>query len=322
MCKIMRGDFIESMHVAYAVVVDGNGSIVRNWGDSHYLTCIRSSLKPFQASASTVAGATEAVGFSSSELALMCASHNGEDIHVNTARGMLEKLGFDISYYECGSHAPYDKKSNKELIQQSQKSTALHNNCSGKHAGMLSLAKHLKSDPKGYTHVDHPVQQAIMKQVKTYSELNDFPLVIDGCSAPAPFMPLYNIALMYQKFASGKYDELNILYDAMESNPMLVAGTDRFDTDFISVMSGRAITKAGGEAVRGLGIRDEGGEVYGIALKVLDGNQRCSPIAMMSILKELDLLSTHELNELKKYTKITLKNHRNLNVGSIEVEMM
>ena len=322
MCKIMRGDFIESMHVAYAVVVDGAGKIVRNWGDPNYLTCIRSSLKPFQASASIVAGATDAAGFTSAELALMCASHNGEDIHVKTAQSMLEKLGYDISYYECGSHAPYNKKSKNELIKQSQKPTTLHNNCSGKHAGMLCLAKHLDADPKGYTHVNHPVQQAIMKQVRTYSELNDFPLEVDGCSAPVPFMPLYHIALMYQKFASGKNDELNILYDAMVSNPMMVAGTDRFDTDFITAMAGRAVTKVGGEAVRGLSIRKKNGNVYGIALKVLDGNQRCSSIAMMNVLKKIDLLSNDELSKLNMYSKITLKNHRSLNVGSIEVEMM
>ncbi len=318
----MRGDFIESMHVAYAVVVDGDGKIVQNWGDPNYLTCIRSSLKPFQASVAVKAGATEAAGFTTKELALMCASHNGEGIHVKTAESMLNKLGYDISHFECGSHAPYDKNSKQELIKQSQKQSAFHNNCSGKHGGMLCLSKHLQADPKGYTHVDHPVQQLIMKQVRMYSELIDFPLEVDGCSAPVPFMPLYNIARMYQKFASGKYEELNILYDAMVSNPMLVAGTDRFDTDFISATAGRAITKVGGEAVRGLGIRKENGDVYGIALKILDGNQRCSPIAMMSVLKKMDLLSIDELNKLKTYSKITLKNHRSLNVGSIEMEIM
>lgn len=318
----MRGDFIESMHVAYAVVVDGEGKIVQNWGDPHYFTCIRSSLKPFQASVAVKAGATDAAGFSIEEIALMCASHNGEDIHVKTALGMLKKLGYDISYYECGSHAPYNKKSKHELIQQSQKPTALHNNCSGKHAGMLCLSKQLQADPNGYTHINHPVQQAIMKQVRTYSELNDFPLEVDGCSAPVPFMPLYNIALMYQKFASGKYDELNILYDAMVSNPMMVAGTNRFDTDFISAMGGKAVTKVGGEAVRGLGIRNDNGEVFGIALKVLDGNQRCSPQAMMAVLNEMNLLSKDENSKLSKYLNTILKNHRKLNVGSIKVEIM
>ncbi len=322
MCKIMRGDFIESMHVAYAVVVDGEGKIVQNWGDPNYLTCIRSSLKPFQASASIVAGATEAAGFTTKELALMCASHNGEDIHVKTAQSMLNKLGYDMSHYECGSHTPYDKKSKHELIKQFKKPTALHNNCSGKHAGMLCLAKHLNVAPSGYTHVDHPVQKAIMNQVKIYSELNDFPMEVDGCSAPIPFMPLYNIAIMFQKLAGSNYPELNVLYDAMVSNPMIVAGTNRFDTDFISAMAGRAVTKVGGEAVRGLGIRKENGEVFGIALKVLDGNQRCSPQAMMGILSEMNLLSSDEKSQLAKYQKTNLKNHNKLSVGSIEVEIV
>ena len=255
MCRVMRGDFIESMHVAYAVVVDGDGLIVKNWGDPNYITCIRSSLKPFQASAAVLEGATEAAGFTSEELALMCASHNGEEMHVTTAQGMLEKLGYDISYYECGSHAPYDQNAKFELIRNSNDPTPLHNNCSGKHAGMLCLAKHLGASPFGYTQVDHPVQQAIIKQIKKYSELDDFPLAVDGCSAPVPFMPLYNIALMYQKLASGEHGDMNVLYEAMISHPMLVAGTNRFDTDFILALDGRAVTKVGGEAVRGLGIR-------------------------------------------------------------------
>ncbi|HDY75910.1 MAG TPA: asparaginase, partial [Candidatus Marinimicrobia bacterium] len=262
MCKVLRGEFIESMHVAFAVVVDGNGQIVKNWGDPYYLTCVRSSLKPFQASASVKEGATDAAGFTTEELALMCASHNGEDIHVKTAQHMLEKLGYDMSYYECGSHTPYDKETKFELIKHSIKSTPLHNNCSGKHAGMLCLSKYLNADPKGYINPEHPVQKAIMAQVKKYSELVSFPLTIDGCSAPTPFMPLYNIALMFQKLTSSNYPELNVLYDAMTSNPYLIAGKNRFDTDFIEVMDGRAVTKVGGEAVRGLGIRKNNGEVY------------------------------------------------------------
>lgn len=320
MCNVLRGGFIESMHVAFAVVVNGQGQIVKNWGDPYYLTCVRSSLKPFQASASVVEGATEAAGFTTKELALMCASHNGEDIHVKTAQHMLEKLGFDMSFYECGSHAPYDNKSKCKLIKNSIEPTPLHNNCSGKHAGMLCLSKHLNVDPTGYTGPEHPVQKAIMAQVKKYSELDDFPLVIDGCSAPTPFMPLYNIALMFQKFAGRTYPELNVLYDAMTSNPYLIAGKNRFDTDFIEAMKGRAVTKVGGEAVRGLGIRKKDGDVYGIALKILDGNQRCSPQATIAILKEMDLLSENEMRALNNYGKTTFKNHRKLNVGSIEIE--
>jgi len=313
---------MESMHVAYGVVVNGDGEIVKNWGDPYYVTCVRSSIKPFQASASVVEGATEAAGFTSKELALMCASHYGEDIHVKTAQNMLEKLDFDLSYYECGSHPPYDNKAKGALIKESIEPTPLHNNCSGKHAGMLCLSKHLNVDPKGYTNPDHPVQKAIMTQVKKYSELDNFPLTIDGCNAPTPFLPLYNIALMFQKLAGSNYPELNVLYDAMTSNPYLIAGKNRFDTDFIEVMKGRAVTKAGGEGVRGLGIRKENGDVFGIALKVLDGSQRCSPQATIAILKEMDLLSENEIRALNKYSKTTLKNHRKIDVGSIEVEIV
>ena len=321
MCKVMRGDFIESMHVAYAVVVDGKGQIVKNWGDPYYLTCVRSALKPFQASAAVAAGATSAAGFTSAELALMCASHNGEDIHVQTAKEMLEKLSYDMSYYECGSHAPYDRKSKVELIKNSQEPTPLHNNCSGKHAGMLCLTKYLKADPAGYTNVEHPVQQAIMKQIMKFSELEDFPLAVDGCSAPVPFMTLYNIALMYQKLASVDHEDLSPLYDAMVSNPMLVAGTDRFDTDFIEVMKGRAVTKVGGEAIRGIGFRKDDGSVLGIAIKMLDGNQRCVPSVALAVLENLKLLTSTVLKKLKKYSNITLKNHRLLEVGSIVIEI-
>ena len=321
MCKVMRGDFIESMHVAYAVVVDGKGQIVKNWGDPYYLTCVRSALKPFQAAAAVATGATSAAGFTSAELALMCASHNGEDIHVQTAKEMLEKLGYDMSYYECGSHAPYDRKSKVELIKNSQEPTPLHNNCSGKHAGMLCLTKYLKADPAGYTNVEHPVQQAIMKQIMKFSELEDFPLAVDGCSAPVPFMTLYNIALMYQKLASVDHEDLSPLYDAMVSNPMLVAGTDRFDTDFIEAMKGHAVTKVGGEAIRGIGFRKDDGSVLGIAIKMLDGNQRCVPSVALAVLENLKLLTSTVLEKLKKYSNITLKNHRLLEVGSIVIEI-
>ena len=321
LCKIHRGDFIESIHVAYAVVVDGKGEIVYSSGDPHYLTCVRSALKPFQASAAIKEGATKAVSFTPEEIALMCASHNGEDIYVNTAKSMLDKIDYETSYYECGTHFPYDKESRVKLIQNEENSSALHNNCSGKHAGMLCLAKYLKVDPKGYTDPGHKVQQLIMKQVKRFSELNEFPLAIDGCSAPVPFLPLFNIALMYQKFASGNYDELNTLFDAVTSNPYLIAGKNRFDTDFIEAMDGKAVTKVGGEAVRGLGIRSGNGEVFGIALKVLDGNQRCSPIATMAVLDELDLLTKDQSEKLSSYKKTVLRNHRKIETGIIAVEL-
>lgn len=317
LCKVTRGFYVESIHLAYAVVVDGDGKIVFSSGDPKYVTCVRSALKPFQAAAGVISGATEAAGFTSRELALICASHAGEDIHVKTARGMLKKLGYTENDYECGGHEPYHKHSRNELVRAGKPASPLHNNCSGKHAGMLALARKLKVDPKGYTFPDHPVQRAVFKQVERFSGLRDLPIGVDGCSLPTPYLPLYSIAVMFQKLAGGKYPELNTLYDAMNDNPHMVGGEGRFDTDFLQVMQGRAVTKVGGESVRGLGIRRPDGEVWGMAVKVLDGAQRANPAATLTVLKELDLLSESELTELDNYHITKLLNHRKIHIGNI-----
>jgi L-asparaginase II len=315
--KVMRGDFIESIHVAYGVAVDEKGDVVYATGDPHYLTCIRSSCKPFQASAAVKAGAVEAAGFSEDEIALMCASHNGEEIHVNTAKSMLSKLGFTPDNYCCGSHAPYDDASHHALIISGLAPSPLHNNCSGKHAGMLSLCKKLGADPKDYIDSDHPVQQAIIDQLKHLTGLEKLSTAIDGCSAPTPFLTLSIIASMFQKLASGKYLELDILFNAMSNHPYLIGGRKRFDTDFITAMNGKAVCKVGGEAIRGFGIRKPDGSVIGVVVKVLDGNIRALEPSSMAFLNEMELLTDEENQSLEKYREPVLKNHRKIIVGKI-----
>ena len=321
LCKVTRGYYIESIHVAYAVVVDGAGKIVFNSGDPKYVTCIRSALKPFQSSAAILAGAFEAAGFTNPEIALTCASHNGEEIHVKTAAGMLEKLGYSIDNYECGSHAPYHKPSAEQLIRTGRQPSPLNNNCSGKHAGMLALARHLGVDPKGYTYPDHPVQRAVIKQVERISGLRNLPIGVDGCSLPTPFLPLYTIAVMFRKLAGGEYPELNLPFEVMTAHPYLIAGAKRFDTDFLQALQGRAVTKVGGEAVRGLGIRRPDGEIWGMAVKILDGNQRANPVATMAVLEHLNLLTDEEREQLLNYQVTKLFNHRKIHVGNISASI-
>ncbi len=319
--KVMRGEFIESIHVAYGVAVDEEGEVVYATGDPHYLTCIRSSLKPFQAAAAVYAGAVEAAGFSEEEMALMCASHNGEEIHVKTALSMLDKLGFTESDFFCGSHGPYDAESRRTLVKSGREFNPLHNNCSGKHAGMLALAKYLNVDPRDYSHKDHPVQKAIFEQVLGYTDLEQLSTAIDGCSAPTPFLTLSIIAGLFQKLASGNYPELEKLYNAMTNHPYLVAGQKRFDTDFISALKGRAVCKVGGEAIRGFGIRKNDGTVLGCAVKVLDGNMRAIHPASMAFLNEMELLTPDENSALSRHREPILKNHRNIAVGKISTEI-
>jgi L-asparaginase II len=276
-------------------------------------------LKPFQAAASIKAGAVDSAGFTETELALMCASHQGENIHVETAKSMMKKLDYSVDKYECGAHYPADRESRYSEIRAEKAPVTFQNNCSGKHTGMLALAKHLKVDSKGYINRNHPVQEYIFSLLKSYLNMDEIPFSVDGCSAPTPFLTLQSIASLFQKMGSGEYPELNRAYQAMTNNPYLIAGKNQFDTNFIAALNGRGIAKGGGEAVQGISIQRSDNENWGIALKVLDGNPRSIPIAVMHILGKYDLLTKKELKKLDRYRSKTLKNVRGTDIGKIEI---
>tara|TARA_B100000508_G_C11399356_1_gene247498 strand:- start:203 stop:913 length:711 start_codon:yes stop_codon:yes gene_type:complete len=232
---------------------------------------------------------------------------------------MLKKLGYTSEAYECGAHPPADISSRHKLIQLGMKPTPLHNNCSGKHAGMLSLAKYLVGEPKGYINPDHPVQKAIRNLLQDYTGIEEIPMEVDGCSAPTSFFTLDTIARLYQILSSGKYYELERAYNAMVSYPYNVAGKGHFDTKFIEALRGKGVTKGGGESIRGIAMRDRDGKNLGIALKVLDGNARAMPIATLKLLEHLDLLTKVELSKLDEFRKRDRKNCREKKIGQIEV---
>ena len=319
LCRVTRGDLTESIHVIFATVVDDTGAVLYSAGDSNYLTCIRSSLKPFQAAASIKAGAVDAAGFSDDEIALMCASHLGESVHVKTAESMLNKLEYTTDNYECGVHPPADIISRHDLIRSGEDPNPLHNNCSGKHAGMLSLAKHLVGEPEGYINPDHPVQKSIYKLIKEYTGIEDIPMETDGCSVPTAFFTMETIARLYQLLATDKYNELVRAYNAMVSHPYNVAGKGHFDTKFIEALQGNGVTKGGGESVRGIALRDRNGKNIGISLKVLDGSSRAMPIGTIKLLEHLELLTKKELSSLEEFRDRDRKNCRDKNIGRVEV---
>ena len=319
LCRVTRGDLTESIHVIFATVVDDSGHIVFSTGDPNYLTCIRSSLKPFQAAASIKAGAVDAAGFNEKEIALMCASHLGENRHIKIAQSMLDKLGFTLDDYECGVHFPADMSSRHDLIRSKAKPNPLHNNCSGKHAGMLALAKYLVNNPKNYIQPEHEVQKTIFKALQEYSGIKDIPMQTDGCSAPTAFFTMETIAKLYQLLATEKYPELVRVFNAMNSYPYNVAGKDHFDTKFITALGGNAVTKGGGESIQGIALKNRSGKNLGISLKVLDGNSRAMPIGAITLLEHLDLLTKKEISNLDEYRKRERKNCRDNKIGQIEV---
>jgi L-asparaginase II len=319
--KLTRGGMVESLHTVYAVALDERGDTIYSSGDPDYITCARSSLKPFQAAASVREGAVRAAGFSEDELALMCASHNGEGIHAKTARSMLDKLGLNESYYECGYHLPYDRASREDLIRTQEKNNPIYNNCSGKHAGMLSLAKYLKADLPGYINRDHPVQETIFKMLEMYSGHSNIPSGIDGCSAPTPFLKLSTLAFLFLQLAQQVHSELKQVYDAMIGHPYIIGGKNRFDTDFIKVTKGKAVSKVGGEAIQGIGLRLENGKTFSLAFKVLDGNSRVLPPVILAVLNHLKLISADELAQLDPWANVKLLNHRKIVIGDILVDL-
>ena len=321
LCRVTRGELTESIHVAFAVAVDETRQPFYSTGDPQYLTCIRSSLKPFQAAASVKAGAVDAAEFNDEELALMCASHKGEKMHVKTAQSMLTKLGLTVDDYECGSHFPSDTLTRHRMIKEDKEAQPLHNNCSGKHAGMLALAKHLGQGTANYIKKDHPVQRTILEYVQDVSGLEMIPTEIDGCSAPTPFMTLETIAGMFQTLAAGNEPELKRVFKAMCSCPDLVGGSNHFDSNFIKALTGRGVTKVGGESVRGIALKTQDKGPVGIAIKILDGNFRALPVATMKLLEHLELLTEEELQNLDKFRTKILKNHNQIEIGRIEAHV-
>ncbi len=316
---VMRGNTVEATHIAYAVAVDFNGNELLSFGDPNYITCFRSSLKPFQAAITIKKGFINLVGFSSKEIALMCASHSGEKIHTDTALSMLTKMGYNEKNLECGAHPSYDSDTHNEMIKRGVIHSAIHNNCSGKHSGMLCLAKGLGVDEKNYIQSHHQVQQNIMEYVEEIAESQAKSYGIDGCSVPTPFYDLRTIANMYMKLTSGKKAELNKVFKCMSDNPYLIAGKDRFDTDFTKILKGKAVAKGGGEAIQGIAFNSKKYGPIGIALKVIDGSHRVRDVANMYVLNTLELLTDEEKLHLHPYSEKPILNHNKIETGKIKV---
>lgn len=318
---IYRGNEIESKHSINAIAISEKKGILFSAGSKNYKTCFRSSFKPFQASTAVLLGATKAANFSKKEIALMCASHSGEQIHITTVKEMIKKSKLSIKNFQCGIHPPLYKPERKKILIKKGTYSIYHNNCSGKHAGMLALGKHLNTNLKTYLNLDHIVQKEIFKQLKKLSKKSFFPISTDGCSAPTPFVSILTIAKLFKELGSNNYEELKNIYNSMVENPYLIGGKDRFDTDFISSLKGRGVCKAGGEAVRGIVIKTKKYGIIGIGIKVLDGNHRALEPATIAILNYLNLLSNEEEKGLKKYKTPILFNHRKIQIGKIQTKI-
>ncbi|MDO5527998.1 MAG: asparaginase [Paracoccus sp. (in: a-proteobacteria)] len=289
MIELWRGSLREGVHRGHAVIHDGT-DIVHAWGDPNAVIFPRSSCKMVQALPLLESGAADAAGLGPEQLALACASHNGAHIHVSRVAAWLDRLGFREADLRCGSHEPRDKDERARLLFDAEHPCQLHNNCSGKHAGFLTMNRHLKGGSE-YVEIDHPLQRAIREATAEVAQEEPAGYGIDGCSAPNFAMTVTALARSMAAFAQPgsdrRGDAMARLVRAMCAHPDLVAGEGRACTLLMRAMGGRVAVKTGAEAVF-IAIIPE--KKLGIALKIEDGGTRASEAAITALLIHLGLL--------------------------------
>ena len=292
MAEIWRGPFLESVHLGHAVICGADGEIVQAWGDPTVVVMPRSSSKMLQALPLIESGAADAHGLTTEQLALSCASHQGAAIHTDRVNAWLGNLGLSDSDFRCGPQEPSDRPTMEALIRAGEKPCQVHNNCSGKHAGFLTLTRHLKAGPD-YVTPDHAVQKACLEAFESVTGESSPGFGIDGCSAPNFATTLHGMARAMAFFAAAeegsgvRASAAARLAKAMRLHPELVAGEGRACTELMRAMEGRVALKTGAEAFF-IAIIPE--KKLGVALKVVDGGTRGAEAAITAILVQLGLL--------------------------------
>ena len=319
MCEIWRGSYLESVHTGMAVICDKDGEISHQWGNPNALILPRSSAKMMQAIPLIISGAEKKFSIGEDLLALACASHNAAEIHLSRVLGWLSHLGFSETDLRCGPQPSKDPYVKKQMLEKGQSPCQIHNNCSGKHAGFLSVSRHLNAGPE-YTDPDHPVQLMVMDVFQELTQNKVDGITIDGCSAPNPAIPLYSLAKVMSWFATAhkRDDQLSKaalkLRNAMVNYPELVAGELRACTNLMKACEKKAILKTGAEGVF-VAILPE--LEKGIALKIFDGGTRASECAIASLLIQLGVLNPNHPTALA-YTHAPILNWRKIQTGMMK----
>jgi L-asparaginase II len=318
---VWRGEWVESEHrVAYAVATS-DGHVLHGAGDLDRPVFPRSAVKPLQAIPLLESGAAERFAVSERELALACASHSGEPEHVRLVQAWLARLGLDGSALECGAHPPLHGASAEHLVATGRSPERVHNNCSGKHAGMIALARDLDVPAAGYSRADHPVQRRVADVLRAMTGLYELPAAaVDGCGIPTFPIPLGRLAVAMARFGhpaelpAARARACRRLQAAMRAHPHLVAGTDRACTEIMTVVP-QVLVKTGAEGVYAAVLPERR---LGLALKVADGAARAAPVALLALLQALGTLDAKASSALAHRARPELRNHAGAVVGRIE----
>jgi L-asparaginase II len=321
--EVLRGAVVESRHRVSIAVAGPDGRLRASAGSPGCMVFARSAVKPVQAMPLLEDGVVQRFGWGAPELALACASHSGEARHVEIARSMLAGLGLTADALACGAHAPFNTAAARELSERGETPTRLHNNCSGKHAGMLALAAAHGWPLRGYHEADHPVQRRMLDEMVRWSGIPEerIDLAADGCGVVTFAVPLSALALTFARLAAaGRTSGTPAarLIEAMTDFPELVGGAHRLCTELMRTTRGRIFAKVGAEGVYCAGVS---GAEMGIALKVEDGAKRAAEPALLAVLRLLGLLTDEDMEKLENYATPNVLNTRGDVVGSLRTSI-
>lgn len=319
-----RGRYVETVHRGTFAVVDNSGRLLLSAGDAEQRTFMRSSAKPFQAMALMLTGAADALDLTDRDIAIACSSHSGEPEHIEAVMQLLEKGHVPDSALRCGVHPPLDKRASDALLVKGQEPGALHNNCSGKHAGMLVTCQHMGWPLETYQDKNHPLQRLNLKTLSAFTDepLGQIGLAVDGCGVPVFHVPVRSVAASFSRLATGmgvseEYGQAaERIRQAMMLYPFLVAGSQRFDTELMELGKHAIVCKGGAQGGEGAGVLPSG---TGVGLKITDGSSASIAMVMGEILSHVESLSNRQRVQLEGYTQQPLRNHARTIVGENKV---
>ena len=320
--EVTRGALVESRHRASAVVADATGKTVRRWGDIDQAVFPRSAIKPLQALPLIETGAADAYRLGDREIALACASHGAEAFHTETIDAWLARLGLGESDLQCGAHSPSHQPTMESLLREGRSPDQTHNNCSGKHLGFLTTARHLGEPTEGYIRADHPVQRRVIEALGDMSgvDMSRAAVAVDGCGIPTLAIPLAAIATAMARFADpeglapGRRAAVKRIAAAMTARPEMVAGSGRFCSALISESKGAILSKTGAEGVYAVALPALG---LGVAVKVEDGASRASEVAVAAVLRSLGAIDGALEQRLAEAMVAPIHNRSGLRTGEV-----
>lgn len=320
--EVYRANVLESFHRGVICVVNENNEIIFSKGNVDQVCYPRSAMKFIQVLPLIVLGGIEKFGFTLQEIAIMCGSHNAEQEHLTMVESILSKIGLNKNNLFCGPQYPSSKRDANNLIKADKKPEHIHNNCSGKHAGMLALCQLINVPIQDYINPNHPIQQLILDYVEKIYEYPKAKMAtaLDGCSAPIFSIPVLNQAIGFKNLVSNHYEKklanaCKIVVEAVSKYPFMVAGSKRYCTDLMQITAPQIIGKTGAEGIFCMSLPEQ---KLGVCIKIDDGKMLPQYNVAQAFVEATGLFSQETLKPLHHYLQEPLTNFNKFTVGEIK----